>query len=209
MPSTIRLFLFCIIGLSTTACYTISDFHEAKVLEHRESAAGVTTGYFVQPEQNGTFALDGCAFYRRGIGRNSEMTYRMSWQMTFRTDYKYQFHESKNGELALASGLNLEMGLVNFDGNVGILRPQVPFYLSYHPADRLSFYGNVKYNLQIPGFDGASLLHLMSYNSGVRFGKNYGIMIELSHAPEYNSILNAPPNLLGLSQVHGAIFFKF
>lgn len=209
MRLTIKSFLFFLIGLSTTACYTISDFHEARVLDKKENTGGITTGYFVEPDAFIPFAVDGSIFYRHGLGHKSEMTYRVSWQFAFRTDFKRQIYESKNHQLAMATGINLEMAAFNRDGELGFIRPQVPFYLSYHPINALAFYGNVKYNLQIPDFDQRGVAQLISYNTGVRFGHKFGIMIEMSHSPEYNSILNAPPELVGASQIHGAIFFKF
>lgn len=209
MRLPLKPIFYVLVLIGTTSCYTMSDLHEARVLEKGESQLGLNTGYAVPAEGTAGLLLDGSMYYRHGVGGRSEFSYRVSWQMTFRTDFKYQFYESANGELAMATGINAELGLVNVEGNLGLARLQTPFYLSYHPTDAIAFYGNIKYNFQVPGFEENDMIHAITYNSGLRLGKKSGIMIEMNHAPEFNSILNAPDRLLGATQLHAGLYLRF
>lgn len=185
------------------------DLQEAKVLEKGENQIGLSSGYFVPAEDQGPLALDGGMFYKVGLGRKLELTTRASWFMSVRFDLKYQLYSNPSNTLFMATGFNFGTTAFTFEEQLGNLRFQAPLYLTYAPAPWLSFYGNLKYNYQVPRRFGGNGLHLVTYNTGLRMGKKAGMMLEINHVPFYNEQLGIPVNFRELSQVHAGLFLNF
>jgi len=185
------------------------DLQEAKVLDKGKNQIGLASGYFVPAEDESSFGLDGSMFYKCGLGNSLEFGIRASWFMSGRMDLKYQFYKNRQETFFIASGFNLGISAFTLEEQLGNFMAQVPIYATYAPVDWLSFYGNAKYTYHTPAIGWDQGLHLFSYNTGLRVGKKFGLMVEINHAPFYNSFFQTPINFREISQIHGGMYLNF
>lgn len=196
------------------ACASMSGLQTARTLEPGKAESTFGGGYYTSGslissiEENSTAEDLSIPYmeytYRQGLTDKIDAGIKLTIIGTAVVDGKYKLYE--NDKFAIATGAGL--GYLNIESDNGVEKSEssiidiiLPLYTSYDVKENLSLYLIPKYILRSSSGNVSGSTNLVGATTGLKFGKEWGTYVELSH-------FISPGTDFSLNQAQVSLFWK-